>query len=214
MNEIGAEFKESDAAATIVYVAKDGKYLGFITIEDEPKDDAKEAIQALRDLKIDRTVMLTGDRRAVAEKVAARLGLSEYHAELLPQDKTEQMDRILSQKRGKEKVAFVGDGINEAPTLARADIGIAMGALGSDAAIEAADVVLMNDRPSDVAQAVKTARHTVRIVRENVVFALGVKCIVLVLAALGLVGMWAAVFADVGVTILAVLNAMRCLSAR
>lgn len=214
MKEIGAEFKESDAAATIVYVAKDGKYLGFITIEDEPKDDAKEAIQALRDLKIDRTVMLTGDRRAVAEKVAARLGLSEYHAELLPQDKTEQMDRILSQKRGKEKVAFVGDGINDAPTLARADIGIAMGALGSDAAIEAADVVLMNDRPSDVAQAVKTARHTVRIVRENVVFALGVKCIVLVLAALGLVGMWAAVFADVGVTILAVLNAMRCLSAR
>lgn len=214
MREIGITPLDAKEAATIVHVAKDGLYLGYITIEDQIKDDAKEAIDALRAIGVDRTIMLTGDREAVAGSVAARLGMSEYHAELLPQDKTERMDVILTSKRNKEKVAFVGDGINDAPTLARADIGIAMGALGSDAAIEAADVVLMNDRPSDVARAVKTARHTVRIVRENVVFALGIKCAVLILAAVGVASMWAAVFADVGVTILAVLNAMRCLSSK
>ena len=194
---------------TIVHVTIDGFYAGHIVIADQPKPDAKEAIARLKAMGVKKTVMLTGDTKEVAHTVADALGLDEYNAELLPADKVARVEELLKQETG--KLAFVGDGINDAPVLTRADIGIAMGGLGSDAAIEAADIVLMDDQPTKIAAAIRIARKTVRIVRENIVFALTVKAIVLVMGALGKAPMWLAVFADVGVAFLAILNAMRCL---
>ncbi len=211
METVGAECHECDHdAGTIVHVAINGSYAGHIVINDTVKSGAREAIERLRQLGVERTVMLTGDREDVARRVAAELGISEYHAGLLPADKVERFETIKSEG----KTVFVGDGINDAPVLARADVGIAMGGLGSDAAIEAADVVLMDDQPQKVALAISIARRTQAIARQNVWFAIGVKVLVLLLAAIGAATMWMAVFADVGVTVLAVLNAMRTLHVR
>lgn len=214
MDDLGVEWHDCHLAGTIVHVAVDGKYAGHIVISDVVKKDSDEAIRSLKKLGVDRTVMLTGDREAVGKEVAAKLGLDEYHAGLLPADKVAQVERLISEKPAGKVLAFVGDGINDAPVLKRADVGIAMGGLGSDAAIEAADVVLMDDKPSKIAVAVRIARRTIRIARQNVWFAIGVKVSILALAAVGLGTMWMAVFADVGVTVLAVFNAMRALSAR
>ena len=207
MEAEGADWHPCEQEGTIIHVAMDGKYLGHIVISDRIKADSAEGIHALKAAGIARTVMLTGDQEAVAASVAGALGIDEYHAQLLPADKVSQVEKLL--KEG--TLAFVGDGINDAPVLTRADVGIAMGALGSDAAIEAADVVLMDDQPSKIATAIRIARRTIRIAKENIGFAIGVKVLVLVLAALGIATMWMAVFADVGVTVLAVLNAMRAL---
>lgn len=214
MDDLGVEWHDCHLAGTIVHVAVDGKYAGHIVISDVVKNDSAEAIRSLKKLGVDRTVMLTGDREAVGKEVAEKLGLDEYHAGLLPTDKVAQVERLISEKPAGKVLAFVGDGINDAPVLKRADVGIAMGGLGSDAAIEAADVVLMDDKPSKIAVAVRIARRTIRIARQNVWFAIGVKVSILALAAAGLGTMWMAVFADVGVTVLAVFNAMRALSAR
>ena len=206
---IAVECKHDEG--TVVYVSCDGEYAGCIVISDVVKENSKKAISSLKKSGIDKTVMLTGDSKQAAERVAKSLGLDEYHAELLPSDKVEWVEKLLSQKSAKKKLAFVGDGINDAPVLSRADIGIAMGALGSDAAIEAADIVLMDDDPSKIALARKISVHTLKIVKENIVFALAIKAICLVLGALGIANMWVAIFADVGVMILAVLNAIRAL---
>lgn len=214
MDNIGAKWHQCHKVGTIIHVAVDGVYAGHIVISDKIKDDAQAAIVALKALGVQRTVMLTGDRAAVGESVANTLGLDEFHAELLPADKVAHMERLIQTKPRDTTLAFVGDGINDAPVLARADVGIAMGGLGADAAIEAADVVLMDDKPSKIATAIRIARHTVAIARQNVWFAIGVKLLVLALAGVGLATMWMAVFADVGVTVLAVLNAMRTLSAK
>ena len=215
MEKAGVPWHDCELTGTVLHVALDGEYIGHIVIADVVKDDAKAAIDALHAEGVRRTVMLTGDREEVAAAVAAKLGLDEYHAQLLPQDKVRQVERLLGENAaGKGKLAFVGDGINDAPVLTRADIGIAMGAMGADAAIEAADVVLMDDKPSNIARAIRIARKTMRIVWQNIVFALGVKFSVLVLAAAGAAGMWLAVFADVGVAVLAILNAMRAMSVR
>ena len=192
---------------TLAHVAIDGEYAGYIVISDRIKSESRQAIKDLKAAGVKKTVMLTGDRESVAMHVAKKLRLDEFHAQLLPAQKVEQVERLLPEG----PLAFVGDGINDAPVLARADIGIAMGALGSDAAIEAADVVLMDDKTTSVAKAILVARKTVRIARENIVFAIGIKVLVLALAALGLAHMWMAVFADVGVMVLAVLNSMRSL---
>lgn len=208
---LGDDWKKEAAAGTLVHVAKDGKYLGAVVIADEIKKDAKEAISGMKAWGIKQIVMLTGDRKEVAEYVAETLGITQVYAELLPGDKVDRVEEIFSKKSEKGKLIFVGDGINDAPVLARADIGIAMGGLGSDAAIEAADVVIMNDEPSKIVKAMKISKKTLIIVKENIVFAIGVKVLVLLLAALGLANMWAAVFADVGVAVLAILNAMRAL---
>ena len=204
-------YKPSTEPGTTVYVARDGRFIGTIVISDTVKEGAKEAIEALKQAGVKKTVMLTGDRRAVGEAVAARLGLDEVHAELLPGDKVIEVEKLLETETGKEKVAFVGDGINDAPVLSRADIGIAMGSMGSDAAIEAADVVLMDDDPRKIAAVVRISRKTMVIVKENIVFALGVKALVLLMGAVGVATMWEAVFADVGVSVIAILNAMRAL---
>ncbi len=204
-------YKPSTEPGTTVYVARDGRFIGTIVISDTVKEGAKEAIEALKQAGVKKTVMLTGDRRAVGEAVAARLGLDEVHAELLPGDKVIEVEKLLEAETGKEKVAFVGDGINDAPVLSRADIGIAMGSMGSDAAIEAADVVLMDDDPRKIAAVVRISRKTMVIVKENIVFALGVKALVLLMGAVGVATMWEAVFADVGVSVIAILNAMRAL---
>ncbi len=214
IDDLGVEWHDCHLAGTIVHVAVDGKYAGHIVISDVVKNDSAEAIRSLKKLGVDRTVMLTGDREAVGKEVAEKLGLDEYHAGLLPADKVAQVERLISEKPAGKVLAFVGDGINDAPVLKRADVGIAMGGLGSDAAIEAADVVLMDDKPSKIAVAVRIARRTIRIARQNVWFAIGVKVSILALATAGLGTMWMAVFADVGVTVLAVFNAMRALSAR
>lgn len=211
MEDIGLEAHNCHLAGTIIHVAVDGKYAGHIVINDKIKEDSAEAITSLKRLGVEKTVMLTGDREAVGKDVAERLGLDEYHAELLPADKVAHVERLIREKAEGKCLAFVGDGINDAPVLKRADVGIAMGALGSDAAIEAADVVLMDDKPSKISTAIDIARRTIHIARENVVFAIGVKVAVLLLATVGLGNMWMAVFADVGVTVLAVLNAMRTL---
>ena len=211
MDSLGIAAHNCHLVGTVIHVAVDGKYAGHIVINDRVKDDSREAIASLKTLGVEKTVMLTGDREAVGRDVAERLGLDEYHAELLPADKVEHVERLLREKADGKTLAFVGDGINDAPVLKRADVGIAMGALGSDAAIEAADVVLMDDKPSKIATAVKIARRTIRIAHENVWFAIGVKIAILALATVGLGTMWMAVFADVGVTVLAVLNAMRAL---
>lgn len=213
MDAIGAKWHDCDHIGTIIHVAIDGEYAGHIVINDKIKEDSAEAIQALKSLGVNRIVMLTGDRKEVAEDVAQKLGLSEFHAELMPADKVAYVDELLNDKRStlNAQLAFVGDGINDAPVLARADVGIAMGGLGSDAAIEAADVVLMDDKPSKIALAIRIARRTLHIAKQNVWFAIGVKVLVLLLAAFGIATMWMAVFADVGVTVLAVFNAMRAL---
>ncbi len=211
MREEGIAYHDCELTGTILHVSIDGKYAGHIIIADVVKEDAAECIKRLHAAGVKKTVMLTGDRAEVAKAVAEKLGLDEYHGKLLPEDKVNQVERLLGETSEKGKLAFVGDGINDAPVLTRADIGIAMGAMGSDAAIEAADIVLMDDKPSKIASAIRIARKTMRIVWQNIFFALGVKFAVLVLAAVGLATMWLAVFADVGVAILAILNAMRCM---
>ncbi|HAM04156.1 MAG TPA: cadmium-translocating P-type ATPase [Megasphaera sp.] len=204
-------FTPSPAAGTKVYIAYGGSYAGCLHITDEIKEDSRQAIQGLKDAGVSQTVMLTGDAEDIGRTVSQKLGLDTYYAQLLPQDKVDRLEELDAHKQIGKKLAFVGDGINDAPVLARADVGIAMGALGSDAAIEAADVVLMDDKPSKLATAIRIARRTLRIARENIWLAIGIKVLVLVLAALGLATLWMAVFADVGVTVLAVLNAMRAL---
>lgn len=211
MAKVGVEAVECHSIGTIVHVAVNGEYAGHIVVADVEKPHAKEAIAALKRAGVTRTVMLTGDRQGVAQKVAADLGVDEVHAELLPADKVDQVEALLAAKSEKEKLAFVGDGINDAPVLRRADVGIAMGAMGSDAAIEAADIVLMDDDPLKIAKAIKISRKTLRIVYQNIVFAIGIKGICLVLGAVGLANMWLAIFADVGVMVIAVINAIRAL---
>ena len=214
MTAHGVSADDCDLVGTILHVASDGRYLGHIVIADTVKPDAKEAIDGLRAAGVKRTVMLTGDRVEVARSVAHELGLDVYHAQLLPADKVERVEQLLASEPEHGKLAFVGDGINDAPVLTRADVGIAMGAMGSDAAIEAADIVLMDDKPSNIAKAMRVARKTMGIVWQNIVFALGVKLLILVLAALGIANMWLAVFGDVGVAVIAILNAMRAMSVR
>ena len=211
MDAIGAKWHDCHHVGTIIHVAIDGEYAGHIVINDKIKDDSANAIAQLKQQGVEKTVMLTGDREEVGRHVAQQLALDEYHAELLPADKVSHVERLLYEKAADKQLAFVGDGINDAPVLARADVGIAMGGLGSDAAIEAADVVLMDDQPSKVAMAIRIARSTIAIARQNVIFAIVVKVAVLLLASIGIATMWLAVFADVGVTVLAVLNAMRAL---
>ena len=210
----GEHWHDCELTGTILHVTVDDRYIGHVVIADVVKDDARAAINALHDCGVRRTVMLTGDRAEVAAAVAEQLGIDEHHAQLLPGDKVEQVERLLASEGEKRKLAFVGDGINDAPVLTRADVGIAMGAMGSDAAIEAADVVLMDDKPSNIARAIRVARKTMGIVWQNIVFALAVKLLILVLAALGLANMWLAVFGDVGVAIIAILNAMRAMNAK
>lgn len=212
MDAIGAEWHECHRKGTIVHVAADGVYAGHIVVNDVVKDDAQEAVEGLKRRGIRKTVMLTGDHQDVALRVAEAVGIDECHAGLLPADKVDAVEKLINEKKEGEALAFVGDGINDAPVLARADVGIAMGALGSDAAIEAADVVLMDDKPSKIATAIGIARRTIGIARENVAFAIFIKLLVLVLAAFGVATMWMAVFADVGVTVIAVFNAMRALN--
>lgn len=214
MEQEGVAWRECHRAGTVVHVAIDGLYAGHIVISDEIKPDAAQAISALRQGGVRKVVMLTGDAPSAAEQVGKALALDEVQAGLLPGDKVERVESLLCQKTGKETLAFVGDGINDAPVLSRADIGIAMGGMGSDAAIEAADIVLMDDQPSKIAEAVSISRKTLRIVKENIMFAIGVKILVLLLGAAGLANMWAAVFADVGVSVLAILNASRALRCR
>ena len=211
MKKLGVEYTDCHKVGTIVHVAIDGRYEGHIVISDVIKHTSKEAIKALHKAGVEKTIMLTGDARNVAEQVAAELGIDEVYSELLPSDKVEKVEQILAEKGEKEKLAFVGDGINDAPVLRRADIGIAMGALGSDAAIEAADIVLMDDDPLKISKAIKISRKCLRIVYENIYFAIGIKVICLILGALGIANMWAAIFADVGVMVIAVLNAIRAL---
>lgn len=212
MSAHGISCPDCELTATILHVAIDGAYAGHIVIADTVKDDAAQAIADLHAAGVERCIMLTGDREEVARSVASDLGLDEYHAQLLPGDKVEQVERILDSARG--NLAFVGDGINDAPVLTRADVGIAMGAMGSDAAIEAADIVLMDDKPSNIARAIRVARKTMRIVHQNIVFAIGVKLLILALAAVGIANMWLAVFGDVGVAVIAILNAMRAMNVK
>ena len=214
MEKLGVDCMECHSVGTVVHMAVDGKYAGHILISDQIKPHAKEAIAALKKCGVKKTIMLTGDRREAARQVAEELGIDEVHSELLPGDKVAQVEKLLDEKGEKEKLAFVGDGINDAPVLSRADIGIAMGALGSDAAIEAADIVLMDDDPLKISKAIRISRKCLRIVYENIYFAIGVKVICLILGALGIANLWAAIFADVGVMIIAVLNAIRALNVK
>ena len=214
MEKLGVDCMECHSVGTVVHMAVDGKYAGHILISDQIKPHAKEAIAALKKCGVKKTIMLTGDRREAARQVAEELGIDEVHSELLPGDKVAQVEKLLDEKGEKEKLAFVGDGINDAPVLSRADIGIAMGALGSDAAIEAADIVLMDDDPLKISKAIRISRKCLRIVYENIYFAIGVKVICLILGAFGIANMWAAIFADVGVMIIAVLNAIRALNVK
>ena len=212
MESVGASWKACENHGTIIHVAVDGTYMGHIVISDRERADAPAAIASLKNVGVSRVVMLTGDKRDVAEEIAAQMGITEVRAELLPQDKVSAVEGLLAQKTAGKSLAFVGDGINDAPVLARADVGVAMGGLGSDAAIEAADVVLMDDKLSKLSKAVKIARHTLGIAKQNIVFAIGVKVAVLILAAFGLAPMWLAVFGDIGVMVLAVLNSTRALN--
>ena len=212
MKEMKVDYKECPSIGTAVYLAKDGVFKGSIVISDTIKEEAYEAIKSLKKAGVRKTVMLTGDKKEVGEAVAARLGLDEVHAELLPDGKVAKVEALLAGMQGKDKLAFVGDGINDAPVLSRADIGIAMGSMGSDAAIEAADIVLMDDDPSKISDVVRISRKTMSIVKQNIIFALGVKAIVLLMGAFGMANMWEAVFADVGVSVIAIINAMRALS--
>ncbi len=212
MKRLGIEYRQCHSAGTIVHMAIDGKYAGHIVIADLEKPTSKAAIAELKRAGVQKTVMLTGDGEGAARAVAESLGIDEYRSELLPADKVSEVERLLKETEKVGKLAFVGDGINDAPVLSRADIGIAMGAMGSDAAIEAADVVLMDDDPLKIVKAIRISRKCIGIVYQNIIFALGVKALCLMLGALGLAGMWAAIFADVGVMVLAVLNAIRALS--
>ena len=212
MKEMNVAYQECMSMGTVVYVALDGIYCGYIVIADSIKDEAFEAIKNLKKVGVRRTIMLTGDKKEVGEAVAARLGLDEVNAELLPGDKVAKVEELLARQTGKHRLAFVGDGINDAPVLSRADVGIAMGSMGSDAAIEAADIVLMDDNPARIADVVRISRKTMSIVKQNIAFALGVKAVVLLMGAAGAANMWEAVFADVGVSVIAILNAMRALS--
>lgn len=212
MESVGASWKACENHGTIIHVAVDGTYMGHIVISDRERADAPAAIASLKNVGVSRVVMLTGDKRDVAEEIAAQMGITEVRSELLPQDKVSAVEGLLAQKTAGKSLAFVGDGINDAPVLARADVGVAMGGLGSDAAIEAADVVLMDDKLSKLSKAVKIARHTLGIAKQNIVFAIGVKVAVLILAAFGLAPMWLAVFGDIGVMVLAVLNSTRALN--
>lgn len=214
MEKLGVDCMECHSVGTVVHMAVNGQYAGHILISDQIKPHAKEAIAALKKCGVKKTIMLTGDRREAARQVAEELGIDEVHSELLPGDKVAQVEKLLDEKGEKEKLAFVGDGINDAPVLSRADIGIAMGALGSDAAIEAADIVLMDDDPLKISKAIRISRKCLRIVYENIYFAIGVKVVCLILGALGIANMWAAIFADVGVMIIAVLNAIRALNVK
>ncbi len=214
MKQLGVDFIDCQAAGTVVHVALDGKYAGHILISDRLKPDAKQAIAQLRRIGVSKTIMLTGDRKIAGEAAAKELGVDQVYSELLPGDKVAKVEQLLKECRKREKLAFVGDGINDAPVLSLADVGIAMGALGSDAAIEAADVVLMDDNPLKIAKAIRIARKCLRIVYENIFFAIGVKLLCLILGAVGLANMWLAIFADVGVMVIAVLNAIRVLSVR
>lgn len=214
MKMMDIPYFKGELIGTVVHVAVNNKYIGYIVIADEVKEDSAQAIKELKAANIKQTVMLTGDNKSVGSKVAKELGLDKVYAELLPADKVEKLEELFSQKSKKGKLAFVGDGINDAPVLARADIGIAMGGLGSDAAIEAADIVIMTDEPSKIATAMKISKKTLKIAHQNIVFAIGIKIIVLILSAFGITTMWAAIFADVGVTIIAVLNAFRALNAK
>ena len=214
MEKLGVDCMECHSVGTVVHMAVNGKYAGHILISDQIKPHAKEAIAALKKCGVKKTIMLTGDCREAARQVAEELGIDEVHSELLPGDKVAQVEKLLDEKGEKEKLAFVGDGINDAPVLSRADIGIAMGALGSDAAIEAADIVLMDDDPLKISKAIRISRKCLRIVYENIYFAIGVKVVCLILGALGIANMWAAIFADVGVMIIAVLNAIRALNVK
>ena len=212
MESVGASWKACENHGTIIHVAVDGTYMGHIVISDRERADAPAAIASLKNVGVSKVVMLTGDKRDVAEEIAAQMGITEVRSELLPQDKVAAVEGLLAQKTAGKSLAFVGDGINDAPVLARADVGVAMGGLGSDAAIEAADVVLMDDKLSKLSKAVKIARHTLGIAKQNIVFAIGVKVAVLILAAFGLAPMWLAVFGDIGVMVLAVLNSTRALN--
>lgn len=214
MDKLGVEYTACSKVGTVVYVAVDGKYCGYILISDALKPTSVAAVKAMKDCGVRKTVMLTGDSKKVADAVAKELGADEVYSELLPADKVSQVERLLADKGEKEKLAFVGDGINDAPVLSRADIGIAMGALGSDAAIEAADIVLMDDDPMKISKAIKISSKCLRIVNENIYFALGVKALCLILGAVGIANMWVAIFADVGVMVIAVLNAIRALSVK
>lgn len=214
MKKMDIPYFKGELIGTVVHVAVNNKYIGYIVISDEVKEDSAQAIKELKAANIKQTVMLTGDNKSIGSKVAKELGLDKVYAELLPADKVEKLEELFSQKSKKGKLAFVGDGINDAPVLARADIGIAMGGLGSDAAIEAADVVIMTDEPSKIATAMKISKKTLKIAHQNIVFAIGIKIIVLILSAFGIATMWAAIFADVGVTIIAVLNAFRALNVK
>lgn len=211
MKKLGLEYSDCDKTGTVVHIAVDGKYAGYILISDTLKPTSVEAIAALKKMGIEKTVMLTGDSDKVAQAVAAQLGVDEVHSELLPADKVKQVEALLAQEGEKKKLAFVGDGINDAPVLSRADIGIAMGGLGSDAAIEAADIVLMNDDPLKISKAIKISKKCLRIVNQNIYFAIGIKVLCLLLGAVGIANMWVAIFADVGVMVIAVLNAIRAL---
>ena len=211
MDSVGVQWERSQAVGTTVHVAVEHVYFGYIVVADEMKQDAKFAVDKLKSVGVQKTVMLTGDSEQVGRAVGESLGIDEIHTQMLPDDKVSVVERLLQEKDDKRALAFVGDGINDAPVLARADVGIAMGALGSDAAIEAADIVLMDDKPSKIAKAMEISKKTMRIVRQNITFALLVKAVVLILGAVGLAGMWLAVFADVGVMVIAVLNAMRAL---
>ena len=214
MSALGIAVTAPETAGTVVHVARDSEYLGCLVVADEPKPGAKEALAALRKESIQKTVMLTGDQHSAAKAVAAQLGIDEVHAQLLPQDKLNHVERMLEEKKEDQVLVYIGDGINDAPVLTRADVGVAMGALGSDAAVEAADIVLMDDDPRKLALALRISRRTLAIVRQNIAFALGVKLLVLILVALGRAGMWLAVFADVGVSVIAILNAMRALKVK
>lgn len=211
MQDIGIEYPKEVPAGTIVYIVVDYVYAGYLLIADVVKSDAKKAIEDLKKIGIKKTVMLTGDSDLIGRRIAEKLGMDEVYTQLLPEDKVTRIERLIERKSNKGTLVFVGDGINDAPVLARADVGIAMGGLGCDATIEAADVVIMTDEPSKLAAMIKIARKTVKICRENIVLALGIKAVVLLLGALGIADMWAAVFADVGVAVLAILNAMRTL---
>ncbi|MDD4510088.1 MAG: HAD-IC family P-type ATPase, partial [Oscillospiraceae bacterium] len=214
MKKLDIEYKDCHSVGTIIHLAIDGAYAGHIVISDVEKPTSRQAIAQLKKAGVEKTVMLTGDAKAVADKVGADLGVDEIHSELLPGDKVSEVEKLLKAHTGKGKLAFVGDGINDAPVLSRADIGIAMGALGSDAAIEAADVVLMDDDPMKIAKGIMLSRKCISIVYQNIVFALLVKAVFLILGATGITNMWGAIFADVGVTVLAVLNAIRALRVR
>jgi Cd2+/Zn2+-exporting ATPase len=214
MADIGVDYYKDEIIGSCVHIAVDGRYAGYIVIADEIKDDAVQTIQGLKNIKIKQTVMLTGDNNAIGQQIGCQIGVDKVYTELLPADKVAKLEELLAQKTQKGNLVFVGDGINDTPVLARADIGIAMGGLGADSAIESADIVIMNDQPSKIISAIKISKKTLRIAKQNIWCAIGIKAVVLLLSAIGIATMWLAVFADVGVTVLAVLNSFRALNTK